>query len=145
MLLNFLNLHQSDFGFELIIIISMIQFRKLIARSVYCFSVEGESESVERKQSTLLTEAEKTFSNIPIHMKPYNAAKYEIPSSKIRKNSGNSSFRHRLFNNRDIAFPTCKNHEDWIPHSGAGSTGNPRRLHIPNLHIGKDQIHNELD
>ncbi len=60
-------------------------FTKIISN----FSTRGE---LEPKQSEALLQAEKTFDSTPIHLKPYDKSKYEVPMKKIRKNSG--KFEH---------------------------------------------------
>ena len=60
--------------------------RRSLARQVLRFC--SRKDDITEKQSTFLTDAEAKMEQVPIHLKPYNKAKYEVPAQKIKRNSG---------------------------------------------------------
>ena len=60
--------------------------RRTLFRQICRFC--SRKDEVEKTQSTMLTDAEKQFDGIPVYLRPYDKKKYEVPSKKIKKNSG---------------------------------------------------------
>lgn len=56
---------------------------RIAARSLYRFC------AIETTHSSLLTTTEEQKADeVPIHLRPYNKLKYEMPTKKIKRNSG---------------------------------------------------------
>jgi hypothetical protein len=51
------------------------------------YFAEEVSKEAEKQKSNVLKEEEKKY-EIPVHLRPYDKAKYEVPSTKIKHNPG---------------------------------------------------------
>jgi len=60
-----------------------------VFRQISKFSTSN--DNIKEKEASSLTAAEQQYSQTPLHLRPYDKAKYEVPSHKIKKNSGIST------------------------------------------------------
>ena len=86
---------------------------KLARRTLIRFC--SSKDQLETRHSSFLTESEQLKSGeVPVHLRPYDKAKYEVPTQKIKRNSGTGLNKIRVFHGTNRTLPKGQNHENLL-------------------------------